>query len=582
MYTAPLADIRFVLHALLGDQVLEGLNDFPDYSTDFADSVLAEAAQFAEGVLAPTNAPGDREGALWTADGVVVPAAMKDAYHRFVEAGWPTLRGPPSSGGQGAPMVLCAAVEELWASANLSFKLCHMLTSAAVESIEQRGSEEQRRIYLPKLVSGEWTGTMNLTEPLAGSDLGLIRTRAEATPAGFRLYGQKIFISWGDHDVADNIIHLVLARIDGAPAGTKGLSLFIVPKVLVSADGTLGARNDVHCLSIERKLGIHASPTCVMSYGDRGGAIGYLVGEPNRGLESIFIMMNAARLSVGLEGYAIVERAYQQAAAWAVTRRQGKSPAATPVAIASHPDVRRMLLSMRASVEAARALALYTALQLDLGAHAPDASLRTQAQARGDLLIPIVKAWSTEMGVEVASMGIQVHGGMGYIEDTAAAQLMRDARIGPIYEGTTGIQALDLISRKVGRDQGAALFDLLEQMRHELEALQPNKPADHDMCAEALVALVALKHSAHLLVGYLAHDVTHAQTIAVPFLKQCGLTMGGWLMAKADALAAAGVGGSSEFLTAKRLTARFYATHLLPQAIAFGRTVECGANCLID
>ncbi len=299
MYTAPLADIRFVLHALLGDQVLEGLNDFPDYSTDFADSVLAEAAQFAEGVLAPTNAPGDREGALWTADGVVVPAAMKDAYHRFVEAGWPTLRGPPSSGGQGAPMVLCAAVEELWASANLSFKLCHMLTSAAVESIEQRGSEEQRRIYLPKLVSGEWTGTMNLTEPLAGSDLGLIRTRAEATPAGFRLYGQKIFISWGDHDVADNIIHLVLARIDGAPAGTKGLSLFIVPKVLVSADGTLGARNDVHCLSIERKLGIHASPTCVMSYGDRGGAIGYLVGEPNRGLESIFIMMNAARLSVG-------------------------------------------------------------------------------------------------------------------------------------------------------------------------------------------------------------------------------------------------------------------------------------------
>ena len=462
MYTAPLADIRFVLHALLGDQVLEGLNDFPDYSTDFADSVLAEAAQFAEGVLAPTNAPGDREGALWTADGVVVPAAMKDAYHRFVEAGWPTLRGPPSSGGQGAPMVLCAAVEELWASANLSFKLCHMLTSAAVESIEQRGSEEQRRIYLPKLVSGEWTGTMNLTEPLAGSDLGLIRTRAEATPAGFRLYGQKIFISWGDHDVADNIIHLVLARIDGAPAGTKGLSLFIVPKVLVSADGTLGARNDVHCLSIERKLGIHASPTCVMSYGDRGGAIGYLVGEPNRGLESIFIMMNAARLSVGLEGYAIGERAYQQAAAWAVTRRQGKSPAATPVAIASHPDVRRMLLSMRASVEAARALALYTALQLDLGAHAPDASLRTQAQARGDLLIPIVKAWSTEMGVEVASMGIQVHGGMGYIEDTAAAQLMRDARIGPIYEGTTGIQALDLISRKVGRDQGAALFDLLE------------------------------------------------------------------------------------------------------------------------
>ncbi len=587
MYTAPLADIRFVLHELLADRSLEGLPGYPDYSADFADSVLAEAAQFAETILAPTNATADAEGALWTSDGVLVPPSIKHAYQQFIDAGWPTLRGPATAGGQGAPTILCTAVEELWASANLSFKLCHMLTSAAVESIEHCGSEDQRRLYLPKLVSGEWTGTMNLTEPHAGSDLALIRTRATLTPEGYRVIGQKIFISWGDHDMADNVIHLVLARIDGAPAGTKGISLFIVPKVLVGADGTLGARNDVCCLSIERKLGIHASPTCVMSYGDQGGATGYLVGEPNRGLEYIFIMMNAARLSVGLEGYAIGERAYQKAAAWASTRRQGRSVAmareqSSPVFIENHPDVRRMLLSMRAPVEAARALALYAALQLDLGAQATDTSQRLSAQARGDLLIPIVKGWSTEMGVEVASIGIQVHGGMGYVEDTGAAQLLRDARIGPIYEGTTGIQALDLINRKIARDQGAALFALLGDMRQELQALPTNDQAQHTIRDEALSALSALDHSAHALMRYLASDMTQAQSIAVPFLKQCGLTMGGWLMAKADALAAAGRGGSPEFLENKRFTARFYATHLLPQATAWGRTVELGANALTD
>jgi len=584
MYSAPLSELQFVLHALLGDGVLAELPELDDYSPDFADAVLQEAAVFAEEVLAPINQLADRTGAVWTAEGVTTPSVIREAYRRFVAAGWPSLRGPKAYGGQMAPLLLCTAVEELWASANLSFKLCHMLTRGAIEAIERCGSTAQQSLYLPKLISGEWTGTMNLTEPQAGSDLSLIRTRAELTSQGYRLYGQKIFISWGDHDLTDNTIHLVLARIDGAPAGTKGISLFIVPKVLVHPDGSLGARNDVRCLSIERKLGIHASPTCVMSYGEQGGALGFLVGEPNRGLEYMFIMMNAARLSVGLEGYALGERAYQQAAGWAATRRQGKGPASDAVGaptdaitIDRHPDVRRMLLTMRASVEAARALALYAALQLDLGSHGTDASVRTAAQTRGDLLIPIVKGYATEMGVEVASLGIQVHGGMGYVEDTGAAQFLRDARIGPIYEGTTGIQALDLLNRKVGRDQGAALYRFVNEMRLELERIDAGDVGPRGIREASLSALLELEHATRLLLGHLAHDARHAQAVAVPFLKLCGLTMGGWLLAKADALAARGIGASPDFLAAKRTTAHFYATHLLPGVSALRQTIEHGA-----
>src|SRR5690606_11715052 len=378
----------------------------------------------------------------------------------------------PEFGGQGAPAVLGTAVEEMWASANLAFKLCPMLTQGAIEALQRCASPQQKSAYLPKLVSGEWTGTMNLTEPQAGSDLGAVRTRAVPDGDHYRLYGPKIFITYGDHDYTPNTIHMVLARIDGAPAGTKGISLFIVPKVLINEDGSLGARNDVRCVSIEHKLGIHASPTCVLQYGEREGAVGYLVGEANRGLEYMFIMMNAARLSVGLEGYALAERAYQHAREYARTRVQGRPAGAPqegkPAPIAYHADIKRMLLAMKSQTDAARSVALYGAMQLDLARNDPEETVRTAAQARGGLLIPIIKGWSTELGVRLASLGIQVHGGMGFIEETGAAQYLRDVRITPIYEGTTGIQAGDLIGRKVARDGGGAMQALIADMKAEL------------------------------------------------------------------------------------------------------------------
>jgi alkylation response protein AidB-like acyl-CoA dehydrogenase len=387
--------------------------------------------------------------------------------------------------------VLGTAVEELWASANLAFKLCPMLTQGAIEAVEHFASPALRELYLPKMVSGQWTGTMNLTEPQAGSDLSQVRTRAVPAGPNYRLYGQKIFITYGEHDLTENIVHMVLARIDGAPPGVRGISLFIVPKFWVNADGKPGARNDVNCASIEHKLGIHASPTCVMMYGENEGALGLLVGEPNRGLEYMFVMMNAARLSVGLEGYAQGERAFQQAAEWARARVQGKPPvsikkvagsasmgtSSSPAPIIGHPDVKRMLLTMKSTVEACRALALYGAYQLDLGGGHQDDSQRARAQARGDLLIPIVKGFCTESGVEIASLGIQVHGGMGYVEETGAAQTLRDVRITTIYEGTTGIQSNDLIGRKVGRDGGAALLAFIEEMKESLRALQGDHAA---------------------------------------------------------------------------------------------------------
>jgi alkylation response protein AidB-like acyl-CoA dehydrogenase len=419
MYRAPLKEIRFVLRHLVGDERLCGLPGLPGYSSDLADGVLQEAARFAEEVLQPINRIGDRSGARWTPEGVAMPPEFIDAYARFVESGWPQLRAPHPYGGQAAPAVLSTAVEELWASANLAFKLCPMLTRGAVEAIERCGSEEHKRIYLPKMVSGEWTGTMNLTEPQAGSDLGAIRTRAVPEGEHYRLFGQKCFITYGDHDLTANTIHLVLARVAGAPAGTRGISLFIVPKVLVSQDGTLGEPNDVRCVSIEHKLGIHGSPTCALTFGDRSGAVGYLVGEANRGLEYMFVMMNAARLAVGLEGYALSERAYQRALDWALKRTQGRppglklQPGAQPAPIAYHPDVKRMLLTMKSCTDAARAVTLYAALQLDLAEHSLDEQVRSAARARGELLIPIIKGWSTELGVQLTSLGIQIHGGMG-------------------------------------------------------------------------------------------------------------------------------------------------------------------------
>jgi 3-(methylthio)propanoyl-CoA dehydrogenase len=586
MYRAPLKEIEFALHELIGPQALAGCANLADYSTEVANSVLEEAARFAETVLAPLNQPGDREGAHWSAQGVTAPAGFKEAYRQFVDGGWPQLGSSPEFGGQAVPQMLATAVQEIWASANLAFKLCPMLTTGAAHALEITGTPEQKQLYLPKMVSGEWTGTMVLTEPQAGSDLGLIRTQAVPKGDHYRLFGQKIFITWGDHDYTDNIIHMVLARIEGAPPGTRGISMFIVPKVLVRPDGSLGERNEVRCVSIEHKLGIHASPTCVLAFGEKQGAIGYLVGEANRGLEYMFIMMNTARLAVGLEGYAVAEAAFQLADEWAHTRIQGKPPGAagggTPPTIIRHPDVKRMLLGMKASIAAMRALTLYCASRLDVARRHQDPSVRTAAQARVDLLIPIAKGWCTECGAEVASTGIQVHGGMGYIEETGAAQFWRDVRITLIYEGTTGIQANDLIGRKIGRDGGAAMRDLIAEMRAELQKLGSAEPAPSVRKA-ALEGVDLLESATGSLLSFIGSDPARAAAVAVPYLKLCGVTIGGWLMARTAAIAASKrSGGEGELYTGRLETARFYAEQLLPNALALARIVERGPVSVVE
>ncbi|MDB6046231.1 MAG: acyl-CoA dehydrogenase [Gammaproteobacteria bacterium] len=586
MYRAPLRELRFVIEELLGSASLAACPGLADYSDELAASVLDEAARFAQTVLDPLNKPGDSEGARWTAEGVVTAAGFRAAYQQFVAGGWPQLGADPEFGGQRVPQVLAIAVQELWASANLAFKLCPMLTHGAVHALELSGSQAQKQLFLPKMVSGEWTGTMDLTEPQAGSDLAQVRTRAVPDGKRFRVFGQKIFITWGDHDLTSNTIHMVLARIEGSPPGVKGISLFIVPKVLVNDDGSLGARNEVRCVSIEHKLGIHASPTCVLAFGDHDGAIGHLVGEPNRGLEYMFIMMNAARLSVGLEGYSVGERAFQHAAEWARTRIQGKPPVAQPsgpAPIIHHPDVKRMLLTMKSSTEAARAMALYAALQLDLGAYGANESQRAAAQTRGDLLIPIVKGWCTEIGNEVAAIGIQVHGGMGFIEETGAAQYMRDVRITTIYEGTTGIQSNDLIGRKLGRDRGAAMYMLIADMERELEALTTDNVATNATRKAAVEAVSLLKRATKALLGMLASRPDLGMAVSVPYLKLCGFVIGGWLMTKASAIAAAHTDGPDrEFYDAKIRTALFYAEHVLPNALALARVVESGASSVAE
>jgi alkylation response protein AidB-like acyl-CoA dehydrogenase len=575
MYRAPVKDLRFVLDELLQVQRLEGAPGLEDYSSELAGSVLEEAARFAESVLDPINQSGDREGAKWTPAGVVTPRGFKEAYRQFVEGGWPQLGLTPKYGGQAVPQALSAAVREMWASANLSFKLCPMLTQGAAEALLLCGSQEQKQRYLPKMVSGEWTGTMDLTEPQAGSDLGAVRTRAVPEGDHYRLFGQKIFITWGDHDCAENIIHMVLARIEGAPAGVKGISLFLVPKMLVTADGTPGERNEVRAVSIEHKLGIHASPTCVLAFGDREGALGYLVGEANRGLEYMFVMMNAARLAVGIEGYAVSERAFQRALEWARARVQGRPSKTAPpgATIIQHPDVKRMLLTIKANTEAMRAFGLYSAFQLDL-AHYGDEAGRASALARAELLIPIVKGWCTELGNEMAGIGVQLHGGMGFIEETGAAQYVRDARITTIYEGTTGIQANDLLGRKIGRDKGAAMGTFIEEMRREVKATGE---------VAAIEAVELLASATQSLLQSLGGSPERALSVAVPYLKLAGTVAGAWLMARSTAIAAVKQGGADgEFYAAKRQTARFYLEHLLPVAHSLARVVDNGASSVAE
>ncbi len=585
MYRAPVREMRFVLEELLGARSLAACAELADYSDELAQSVLEEAARFAESVLDPLNRAGDTHGARWTAEGVITAPGFREAYRQFVEGGWPALGALPQFGGQRAPRVLVSAVSEFWGSANLAFKLGPMLTHGAVHALELCGSAEQKDRYLPKMVSGEWTGTMVLTEPQAGSDLGQVRTRAVPQGDHYRLFGQKIFITWGDHDLTANTIHMVLARIEGAPAGVKGMSLFIVPKVLVNADGSLGSRNEVRCLSIEHKLGIHASPTCALAFGEKNGAVAHLVGEPGRGLEYMFIMMNSARLSVGSEGYAVGERAFQRAAEWARTRVQGKPPVAAgagPAPIINHPDVKRMLLMMKAQTEASRALTLYGAFQFDLAAYGADPQLRASAQARGELLTPIVKGWCTETGNEVASIGVQVHGGMGYIEETGAAQYLRDVRITTIYEGTTGIQSNDLLGRKLARDRGAAMAALIADLDRELQGLAASDPQVEATAKAALDAVGSLREATRSLLGSLATRPDAALAVSVPYLKLCGYVIGGWLLAKSAAIAAGRSGDAErEFYAAKIRTAAFYAAQVLPSAHALARVVAGGGASVV-
>jgi alkylation response protein AidB-like acyl-CoA dehydrogenase len=571
-YAAPLADMRFTLATIAG---LEG------EAAEIADAILDEAARFAAAELAPLNQPADRVGSILENGVVRTPAGFRDAYRRYVEGGWMGLAVDPAHGGQGLPVALSTPVVEMLNSACMAWALCPLLSAGAIDLLAAHGTREQQLLYLGKLVSGEWTGTMNLTEPQAGSDLGALKTRAaprrdERWGEHYRITGQKIFITYGDHDLTDNIVHMVLARAPDAPPGSRGISLFLVPKFLPDGEGRPGERNDLRPLRLEEKLGIHASPTCVMSYGDEEGAVGWRIGEENRGLECMFTMMNSERLGVGVQGVAIAERAYQQARDYARQRVQGqpagmpRGPGPTPPII-HHPDVRRMLLSMRAATEAMRALAYFAAAAIDASRQADDEEARLHAERRADLLIPVVKAWCTDLGVEVASTGVQVHGGMGYIEETGAAQHLRDARIAPIYEGTNGIQANDLVGRKLGRDQGEAARAMIAEMRATIAKLGDTRlmPIRGHLAA----GIDALDQATAYLV---AAEPAMAAAGSAPYLALFGTVAGGWLMAR---LAAAALRRDTDgFGAAKLATARFYAEHYLARAPSYLPGVMGGAT----
>ncbi len=580
-YVAPLKDMKFVMQELAGLAEVSKLPGYDEATPDTVDAILEGASKFASQVLDPLNHSGDVEGSRWGDGAVTMPAGFKEAYRKYVESGWGALPVASELGGQGLPRIVATAVEEMWCSGNMSFSLCPMLTQGALHAIELCGSEHLRKTFLPKMATGEWTGTMNLTEPQAGSDLALVKTRAVPEGEHYRITGQKIFITYGEHDLTDNIVHLVLARTPGAPEGVKGISMFIVPKFLVNADGSLGERNAARCASIEHKLGIHASPTAVMVFDN---ALGYLVGEQNKGLAYMFVMMNAARFAVGLEGVSIAERAFQRALAYAKERMQGRDLAGGgTVPIIRHPDVRRMLMLMKSQTEAMRALAYVVAAALDVAARHADASLRQQNQAFVDLMIPVVKGWSTETGIEVASLGVQVHGGMGFIEETGAAQHLRDARITTIYEGTTGIQANDLVGRKIAREGGATAKAWLEHLRALDAQLAQSDNADVRAIRAALAAgASAVADSVDYIVANADKDVVATFAGAVPFLKLMGIVAGGWQMARAALAAERNLGaGDKAFLQAKLATARFYADQVLVQAPGLRDTVVKGAAAVM-
>jgi 3-(methylthio)propanoyl-CoA dehydrogenase len=584
-YRAPVKDMLFVMKELAGIEAVAALPGHEDAGYDTAVAVLDECARLSEGVLAPLNVAGDRNPSSFKDGKVTTTPGFQEAFAQFAAGGWQGLGHPAEFGGQGLPKLIHSACAEMVNSANMSFALCPLLTDGAVEALLTAGSDAQRAAYIPPMLEGRWTGSMNLTEPQAGSDLSLVRTRAEPQPDGsYKLFGTKIFITYGEHDLADNIVHLVLARVAGAPEGVKGISLFICPKFMVQADGSLGARNDVHCVSIEHKLGIKASPTAVLQYGDGGGAVGYLVGQENRGLEYMFVMMNAARFGVGLQGIGVAERAYQQAVAFARERVQsrpvdGSVPRAA--AIVHHPDVRRMLMTMRAWTEGCRAMAYVAAAAHDAAHRHPDAEVRAQNQGFYEFLVPLVKGLSTEMSLEVASLGVQVHGGMGFIEETGAAQHLRDAKILTIYEGTTAIQANDLVGRKTTRDGGASARAIAAQIAATEADLQRSGSPDALAFARRLgAARQDWLDAVDFLCAQGKANPNAAYAGSVPYLLLAGTTVAGWQMARAllRAEALLAQGDDAPFMRAKLVTARFFADHLLVRTGAWRAAIVDGAD----
>ena len=589
-YTAPIKDMLFNMQHLAALDEIAKIPGFEDAGMETAQAVLEECARFNQDVLAPLNWEGDKHPSFWKDGVVTTTTGFKQAYQQYAEGGWQGLQHPTDMGGQGLPKTIGAACGEILNSANMSFALCPLLTDGAIEALLTAGSDELKATYLHKLVSGEWTGTMNLTEPQAGSDLSMVRSRAEPQADGtYKVFGTKIYITYGEHDMADNIIHLVLARVTGAPEGVKGISLFVVPKVMVNKDGALGERNDVHCVSIEHKLGIKASPTAVLQYGDKGGAVGYLVGQENRGLEYMFIMMNAARYAVGVQGIAIAERAYQKATQYARDRVQsrpvdGSMKAAAP--IIHHPDVRRMLMTMRAYTEGCRAMASVAAAAYDAAHHHPDADTRKQNNDFYEFLVPLVKGYSTEMSLEVTSLGVQVHGGMGFIEETGAAQYYRDAKILTIYEGTTAIQANDLVGRKTSRDGGQTAKAITAQVQQTVVALQ-----DQGSVAAVAIAkrLEAGRQAFDDVIDFIVQAATHNPNAAyagsVPYLMLAGNVLAGWQLARSFLIAQEALSkgaDDSAFLHAKMTTARFYADHILSKVPGMRDGIVDGADSVTE
>jgi alkylation response protein AidB-like acyl-CoA dehydrogenase len=581
-YRAPISDMLLALNHGAGLQAAVKAGHYGDFDHDIAAAVLEEAGRFASDVLAPLNVIGDEHGIKLDDGKVTTAPGWPDAYKRWTEAGWNAVSGPEAFGGQGLPLAINAVCTEIWSASNIAFGLCPLLTLSAIEALDAHGSDDLKKIYLEKLVSGEWPGTMQLTEPQAGSDVGALRTRAERAGDGsYRIKGTKIFITYGEHDMSDNIVHFVLARLPDAPAGTKGISLFLIPKFLVNADGSLGARNDIFASGIEHKLGMHAAPTCTMTMGDHGGAIGYLIGEENRGMSCMFTMMNQARLGVGLEGVGIADRAYQQALVFAQERRQGravgkKGEGSDPIIV--HPDVKRMLMQMRALTAAARTICYATAVALDVSVRATDAKTRSLAAARGALLTPIAKAFSTDIGNEVTSLGVQVHGGMGFIEETGAAQHYRDARITAIYEGTNGIQSIDLVTRKLAANNGEAVWALLDELAGIVKRVEvSNDPAFGTTGTKLRDALASLDRTSRWLLERVASAPNEALAGATPYLRLFGSTLGGCMLAN-EALAARtlGEGDPQRYVT----LARFFAENVSVQAVSLERTVMDSAEAV--